>query len=391
MIERIINIPKSQSFFLLGPRQTGKTTFLQHQFPKALWLNLLEDSLFQRLLRSPDLLAEMVRAKPKEMWVVIDEVQKIPELLNIVHLLIEERKQKFILTGSSARKLKGHGVNLLAGRALEKKFHPLTAEELGETFDLRRALQYGQLPAVFTSESPRELLDTYVGMYLKEEVQQEALVRRLDQFARFMEIAAFSQGQVLSVLSVASDVGVSRNTAESYFQILEDLLLAVRIPVFQKKSKRKISTHPKFYFFDVGIYRALRKTGPLDPIEEIEGVAIESLVFQELRACIDNHAIDAKLYFYRTQSKSEVDFIIYGPDSFTAIEVKRSSRIQSKDLNSLREFISDYPKATALLFYLGNEERMTDDGIQLKPLRKALLDLKDILLNVRKRASTDIG
>lgn len=375
MVDRIIKIPKSQSFFLLGPRQTGKTTFLRAHFPKAFWVNLLDEGLFQKLLRSPELLAEMVRAQSKETWIIIDEIQKIPELLNIVHLLIEERKQKFVLTGSSARKLKRQGVNLLAGRAIEKRFHPFSAEELGEAFDLNRALKYGQLPPLLTVESPREFLDTYVGMYLKEEVMQEALVRRLDQFAKFMEVAAYSQGQILSVLSVASDLGVSRNTAESYFQILEDLLLAVRLPVFQKRAKRKITTHPKFYYFDVGVYRALRRVGPLDPVEEIEGAAIESLVFQELRACIDNHSIDAELYFYRTQSKTEIDFVVYGAAIFVAIEVKRSSRIQKKDLDPLREFAADYPKAKLLMIYLGEEERVTEEGIRLIPLAKALPQL----------------
>lgn len=379
MIDRIIKIPKTQSFFLLGPRQTGKTTFLKARFPEALWINLLDEGLCQRLMRSPDLLAEMVRAKPKDMWVVIDEIQKLPQLLNLVHLLIEERKQKFVLTGSSARKLKRDGVNLLAGRALGKKFHPLSAEELGDNFDLKRALKYGQLPSLIGAESPRELLDTYVGMYLREEIQQEALVRRLEQFAKFMEVAAFSQAQVLSVLSVASDLGVSRNTAESYFQILEDLLLAVRVPVFQKRAKRKITTHPKFYYFDVGVYRALRKKGPLDPEEEIEGVALESLVYQELRACIDNHGMDVELFFYRTQGQSEVDFVVYGLDGFFAIEVKRSARIQKKDLNSLREFKVDYPEAKVFIFYLGAEERVTEDGIHMIPLRDALLRLKSLL------------
>jgi len=380
MIERNFNMPKRQSFFLLGPRQTGKTTFLKAHFPDALWFNLLEEGLYQRLLRAPDLLSEIVRTKPKDVWVVIDEIQKIPQLLNVVHLLIEERKQKFVLTGSSARKLRRDGVNLLAGRALEKKFHPLTAEELGADFNLKRALKFGQLPAILDAEAPRELLDSYVGMYLKEEVQQEALVRRLDQFAKFMEVAAFSQAQVLSVLSVATDLGVSRNTAESYFQILEDLLLAKRLPVFQKRAKRKITVHPKFYYFDVGIFRSLRKIGPLDPEEEIEGAAVESLVFQELRACIDNQSIDAEMFFYRTQSKSEVDFVIYGPDCFVAIEVKRSSRIQKNDLASLREFKMDYLQAKCYLFYLGEDNRITDDGIHLMPLGQALSNLKSLIL-----------
>lgn len=379
MIDRIINIPNSQSFFLFGPRQTGKTTFLKNRFKDAYWINLLDDGIYQKLLIRPNLLLEIVRARPIDQWIIIDEVQKIPELLNLVHLLIEERKQKFILTGSSARKLKKEGANLLAGRALDKKFHPLSAEELGVSFDLKEAILYGQLPSLIAVESKKDALSSYVGMYLKEEIQQEALVRRLDQFARFLEVAAFSQAQVLSVLSVASDLGVSRNTAESYFQILEDLLLAYRIPVFQKRAKRKTSTHPKFYFFDVGVYRTLRKKGPLDPVEEIEGAAIESLVFQELKACIDNHGLSLDIFFHRTQDKCEVDFVLYGEDGFFAIEVKRSSRINSNDLSSLKLFQKEYPEAKAYVFYLGEDERITDDQIHIIPLRKALLGLKQLI------------
>lgn len=379
MIERIINVPNSQSFFLFGPRQTGKTTFLKARYKNAYWINLLDDGTFQKLLIQPNLLLEIVRARPVDQWVIIDEVQKIPNLLNIVHLLIEERKQKFILTGSSARKLKKAGVNLLAGRAIDKKFHPLSAEELGDDFNLKEAILYGQLPSLIGVESKKDALSSYVGMYLKEEIQQEALVRRLDQFARFLEVAAFSQAQVLSVLSVASDLGVSRNTAESYFQILDDLLLAYRIPVFQKRAKRKTSSHPKFYFFDVGVYRTLRKKGPLDPVEEIEGAAIESLVFQELRAYVDNHGASLDIFFHRTQDKSEVDFVLYGDDGFYAIEVKRSSKINSYDLSSLKLFKKEYPEAKAYLFYLGEDERITDDQIHIVPIRTALLNLKTFL------------
>jgi predicted AAA+ superfamily ATPase len=380
MIERIINIPKSQSFFLFGPRQTGKTTFLKSRFKDAYWINLLDSGIFQELLVRPNLLLELVRARPCEQWIIIDEVQKIPELLNLVHILIEERKQKFILTGSSARKLKSAGINLLAGRALDKKFHPLSAEELGSKFNLKEAILYGHLPSLLESESKKNALSSYVGMYLKEEIQQEALVRRLDQFARFLEVAAFSQAQVLSVLSIASDLGVSRNTAESYFQILEDLLLAYRIPVFQKRAKRKTSSHPKFYFFDVGVYRTLRKKGPLDPVEEIEGAAIESLVFQELKAMIDNHDLDLEIFFHRTQDKCEVDFILYGEDGFFAIEVKRSSRINSFDLSSLKLFKKEYPEAETFLFYLGEDERVTDDHIRIVPMGQALLQLNKYLV-----------
>jgi predicted AAA+ superfamily ATPase len=351
-----------RAFFLLGPRQTGKTTYLKEHFKEAFWINLLDHSMFQQLLRSPSLLLEIVRARPADQWIIIDEVQKIPELLDIVHILIEERKQKFVLTGSSARKLKRAGVNLLAGRALDKKFHPLSAEELKSNFNLIEAIKYGMLPS-----------------FLKEEVQQEALVRQLDQFARFLEVAAFSQGQVLSILSVASDLGVSRNTAESYFLILEDLLLAYRIPVFQKRSKRKTTSHPKFFYFDVGVYRTLRKLGPLDSENEIDGIGLESLVFQEILALIDNHGIQLKIYFHRTKDKSEIDFILYGEDGFFAIEVKRSHRIQAKDLSSLKLFQKEYPEVKSFVFYMGTDQRVTEDKIHILPVEYALLNLKKIL------------
>jgi predicted AAA+ superfamily ATPase len=379
MIERNLNPPKSQSFFLLGPRQTGKTTYLKEHFKEAFWINLLDHSMFQQLLRSPSLLLEIVRARPADQWIIIDEVQKIPELLDIVHILIEERKQKFVLTGSSARKLKRAGVNLLAGRALDKKFHPLSAEELKSNFNLIEAIKYGMLPSLLTAESKKEALGSFVGMYLKEEVQQEALVRQLDQFARFLEVAAFSQGQVLSILSVASDLGVSRNTAESYFLILEDLLLAYRIPVFQKRSKRKTTSHPKFFYFDVGVYRTLRKLGPLDSENEIDGIGLESLVFQEILALIDNHGIQLKIYFHRTKDKSEIDFILYGEDGFFAIEVKRSHRIQAKDLSSLKLFQKEYPEVKSFVFYMGTDQRVTEDKIHILPVEYALLNLKKIL------------
>lgn len=315
----------------------------------------------------------------KKSWVIVDEIQRLPELLNYVHQLIELLKIKFVLTGSSARKLKKKSVNLLAGRALSRKFHPLTAYELGSSFSLEKSLLYGHLPESVNSQNPKEFLRSYVGTYLKEEVQQETLVRNISIFGQFLESLAFSQGQVLSAQSIASDLGIDRKTVESYVQIIEDLLLGIRIPVFQKKAKRKMSTKPKFYYFDVGVYHTLRKKGPLDLDEEIAGPALETLVLQDLRAIIDNKNYDAEIYFYRTTQKIEVDFVIYGNDSFSGIEVKRTSRIREEDLAGIRMFKSDYPKAKCFIFAMEKIARVTEDGIEIIPLEYAMKNLEAIL------------
>ncbi|MBN8536393.1 MAG: ATP-binding protein [Deltaproteobacteria bacterium] len=380
MYPRFFNYMKSQSFFLLGPRGTGKSTWLRAQFPEALYIDLLSEGLFQEFLRHPESLRERIlaQARPKD-WVILDEIQRVPELLNEVQRLMSERQQKFILTGSSARKLKKNHANLLAGRAMTKFFSPLTATELGDHFDIHHSLKFGHLPMTFSTESPRDYLKSYVGTYLREEVQQEALVRNLSVFAYFLEVLAFSQGQVVSVSAMATDCGVDQKTAEAYIQLTEDLLIAHRIPVFQKKSKRKMSVKPKFYYFDVGVYRALRKIGPLDSDEEIQGAAIETLIFQEIRAQIHNLNLDLEIFFYRTQNKIEVDFILYGEDGLFAIEVKRNHRIQPEDLKGLALVHLDYPKAKLFLIYSGNEERVINESIHAVPIQKFLKELPSYL------------
>lgn len=338
----------------------------------------MDQGLYQEYLRSPSNFKEHIMAS-KKSWVIVDEIQRLPELLNYVHQLIELLKIKFVLTGSSARKLKKKSVNLLAGRALSRKFHPLTTYELGSSFSLEKSLLYGHLPESVNSQNPKEFLRSYVGTYLREEVQQEALVRNISIFGQFLESLAFSQGQVLSAQSIASDLGIDRKTVESYVQIIEDLLLGIRIPVFQKKAKRKMSTKPKFYYFDVGVYHTLRKKGPLDLDEEIAGPALETLVLQDLRAIIDNKNYDAEIYFYRTTQKIEVDFVIYGNDSFSGIEVKRTSRIREEDLAGIRMFKSDYPKAKCFIFAMEKIARVTEDGIEIIPLEYAMKNLEAIL------------
>jgi len=377
MLIRSITYSSQSSFFLLGPRGTGKSTWVKQQFPGAAYIDLLKDSTFSELAAHPDRLLSLALGAA-DQWVVIDEVQKLPLLLDEVHRRIENEGRRFVLTSSSARKLKRSGANLLAGRARTLAMHPLTAVELGTRFDLRHSLLYGHLPTVYFADDPAHYIKSYVGTYLKEEVQQEALVRNIGIFAKFLEAASFSQASVLNIQNVANDCGLSRKTAENHFHLLEDLLLAVRLPVFQRRAKRKMAQHCKFYFFDAGVYRGLRPRGPLDPIEEIDGAAIETLVMQELRATNDNLNCGYQIGYWRTQDQREVDFILYGENGLLAIEVKRSSRWGQDDLKHLRAFLGDYPEASGYLFYGGDQEYHVD-GIRVIPLSKALKQLPQLL------------
>ncbi|MFM9968183.1 MAG: ATP-binding protein, partial [Burkholderiales bacterium] len=253
MYSRLLTPSCTQSFFLFGPRGTGKTAWLREHFSAAPFFDLLDSATYTELLASPRRLDDRIPSNYKG-WVVVDEIQRVPELLNEVHRLIESRRLQFVLTGSSARKLRARGVNLLAGRALTRQMHPLCAAELGRDFDLKRAIQFGTLPFACTTEKPRDYLASYVSTYLREEIQQEGLTRNLAAFGRFLEAASFSQGSVLNISSVARECGVQVKMADAYFGILEDLMIAVRIPVFARRAKRRLVAHPKFYFFDAGVY-----------------------------------------------------------------------------------------------------------------------------------------
>ncbi len=368
----------SRSFFLFGPRGTGKTSWLKEKIPQGLYIDLLNQEIFFDLLQNPHRIEEMIPKGWKD-WIIIDEVQKIPELLNEVHRMIESYRYKFILTGSSARKLKQKGTNLLAGRALYYKMFPLTAIELGEDFHIEKSLKYGQLPTVHAEDVKAEdYLKSYIHVYLREEVMQEGLTRNAAAFARFLQVASFSQGSTVNVTEIAREASIERKTVEDYFQIAEDLLLASRIPVFTKRAKRKTVTHSKFFYFDVGVYRALRPMGPFDSPEEAEGPALESLVFQELQAINSYWDFGYELYFWRTVDKLEVDFILYGPKGLVAIEVKRSQKIRSADLKALHAFHSDYPIAKLYLFY-GGSQRLYFDDIEAIPIGEALQCLPQLL------------
>lgn len=341
--------------------------WVRELFPKALWIDLLDPESARLLQSRPERLRELVDGSPGKPQVVIDEVQKVPELLGVVHALIEERKGlQFILTGSSARKLKRSGIDLLSGRALLKTLHPFLAEELGERFSLPESLRRGLLPLVLGSEDPPEAMKAYISLYLREEVQMEGLVRNLGGFGRFLEAISFSHAAFLNLSNISRECEVERKTVEGFVQILEDLLLGFKVPVFTRRAKRDTSSHPKFYLFDPGIYHSLRPRGPLDRPEEAEGAALEGLVVQHLRAWNSYRGEPNKLFCWRTRSGVEVDAILYGEDGFWAIEVKNSRKIHPIDVRSLKAFNEDYPESEPLLIYRG-AKRLKVEGILCIP------------------------
>lgn len=354
-----------QSFFLLGPRGTGKSTFVRANFPDALYIDLLQPDLYRSLLARPERLREMVHGNPGTPVIVLDEIQKVPQLLDVVHALMEEdRRRRFVLTGSSPRKLKREGADMLAGRALLKRMHPFVAGELGKAFSLPDALRHGMIPVVVGSPDPEATLQSYVDLYLREEIQAEGLTRNIGNFTRFLEAASFSHGSQLTVSNISRECGVERKTVEGYLSILEDLLLTFRVPVFTRKAKRATVSHPKFYFFDTGLYNALRPKGPLDRPEEIGGATLEGLVAQHLLAWIDHRRPDVTLNYWRTRSGNEVDFVLYGKNTFRAIEVKNAATVHPADLRGLKTFGEDYPEAERILLYRG-KERLLVDGIRV--------------------------
>ena len=374
-INRLFKNPE-QSFFLFGPRRTGKSTLMHKRYPEALWIDLLNPETLRTYSASPERLFDLVHGNPEKKIIVIDEIQKIPSLLSVVHALIEEKKERqFILTGSSSRKLKRTGADLLAGRALSRHLHPFMAAELGTAFSLNQTLINGMLPVLWGSVNPSDALQAYVGLYLKEEIQAEGLVRNLESFSRFLEIVSFSHGSVLNITNISRECQVKRKTVENYIEILEELLLAYKLPVFSRRAQRELSTHPKFYLFDVGVFRALRPKGPLDRIEEIDELALEGLVAQHLKAWNDYNTELHSIGFWKTRSGLEVDFVVYGPQGFWALEVKNAAKIHSTDLKPLEAFLVDYPMAKGILLYRGKDKLLQKDIL--------CLPVDDFLKNLR--------
>lgn len=372
---RIFN-PPAGSYFLFGPRGTGKSTYLRQAYPNALWLDLLDAETQRLYLARPERLVELVRGNPGKTTVVVDEIQKAPGLLDTIHQLIEAQPDlSFVLTGSSARKLRRGAANLLAGRLLELSMHPFMACELEGEFQLDQALRIGLVPLIVGSPDAQARLSAYISLYLREELQAEGLVRQVGSFARFLESIAFSHGGVLNISEVARECETSRKTVEGYVEILEDLLLAFRVPIFSKRAKRQLIKHEKFYYFDAGVFRSVRPKGPLDRPEEIDGGALEGLVAQHLRAWCAYRKRDDQLYYWRTKAGNEVDFVVYGETCFVAMEVKRAAKISSKDVVSLKSFREDYPQAQAALLYFG-KDKLNIDGIMCVPCEDFLRALR---------------
>ena len=367
MFTRILRPPKS-SFFLFGPRGSGKTTWLRENFRDAYRVDLLDEALYQRYLADVSVFDRELRARPAGSWVVVDEIQRLPSLLNEVHRAIEERKQRFALTGSSARKFRRAGVNLLAGRAVRRTMYPFAPEELGAAFELDRALRSGTLPLIWESEDPEDTLAAYVRMYLKEEIQAEAVVRNLPGFARFLPIAALLHGQSLNTSNIARDAGVARTTVNGYVQILQDTLIASLLPAFEGKLRVRERRHPKLYFVDPGLVRALKGAKGV-PLAEERGALLEGFVHMLLCLYRDSRGLCDDLHYWAPAEAqaTEVDFLASRGQEHFAIEVKSSARVRDEHFRGLRAVDGLKGLKARLLVHLGVETGRTADGIDVLP------------------------
>jgi predicted AAA+ superfamily ATPase len=365
-----------RSFFLFGPRGTGKTTWLRQELPAARWYDLIRDREVLRLTRDPGLFSREVQALPRGTWVVVDEVQRLPALLNEVQDLIARHghRVRFALTGSSARKLRRERANLLAMRLVNRQFFPLTAAELEGDFAVERVLRFGTLPAVAAARTHAEridLLDAYAANYLTQEIRAEALVKRLDAFTRFLDVAALANGQVTNLAGIARDAAVARPTVQGYFETLTDTLIGTFLPAWRVRAKVKEVAHPKFFFFDPGVVRAL--TGRLrEPLHETErGSLLETYVLGELRAWLNVAGAGGQLAYWRTPSGSEVDFVWSRGGRAVGIEVKASIRWRSGDGRALQELLASRVVRRGFGVYLG-DAALRDGRIEVLPLRAFL-------------------
>ena len=353
---------ETDSVFLFGARQTGKSVLLKTLFPNSLYFDLLETDFQNRLREHPDILREMLENTEDGSLVIIDEIQLVPQLLDEVHLLISRKNFRFVLCGSSARKLKRQGVNTLGGRALPENLYPLVSAEIPD-FDLQRALTHGMLPKIYLSERPTRLLQAYVDIYMKEEIQAEALVRNLRSFSRFMEVAALTNGEIVNYSNIASDCGVSATTVTDYFSILQDTLIGYLVPAFTDKQKRRLMQAPKFWFFDVGVANHLLHRSQLVRGTIEYGHAFEHFVIQELIAYIGYHYHSHRLTYWRTYTGLEVDAVITDASGqpVLAIEIKSVLEVQRKHLKGLHAFHADYPDCQLMCVSLDKLSRQSED------------------------------
>jgi predicted AAA+ superfamily ATPase len=348
----------NESVFLWGARQTGKSTLVKSMFPDALLFDLLLNSHFKELLNNPSLLREMIEADNSIRTVIIDEIQLLPPLLNEIHWLIANKGVRFIMSGSSTRKILRAGVNLLGGRALRYELYPLVSAEIPD-FDLLKALNNGLLPHLYNAANANKMLSAYIGSYLRDEIAAEAQVRNVPSFGRFLEVAALTNGEMVNYTNIASDTGVSVNTVKSYFHILEETLLGRYLPSFQKKPKRRVISAPKFYLFDVGIANSLLKRGKIEFGTEIFGKAFEHFIYQEIYAHSSYSDINYPIYYWRTASQLEIDFVL--GDHEVAIEVKSTTQANPRHLKGLKAFAEEYNVKHKILISNDSYPRSVDD------------------------------
>lgn len=379
MLRRSLRLPAPglETFFLWGPRQTGKTTLLRETYPNVRWVDLLKADEYRRYLERPESLREEIEAGPAPLQVVIDEIQKVPALLDEVHWMHERRRIRFALCGSSARKVRRGAANLLGGRAVRYELHGLTAGEIGRDLDLVRLLNHGYLPAHYAADRPDRLLAAYVGDYLREEVAAEGLVRNLPFFSTFLGAAALSDGALVNFANIARECGVSAPTVKDHFGILEDTLLGRWLPAYTRRPKRRVIGAPKFYFADVGVVNVLARRGRLEPGGELFGKAFENWVHHELVAANAYGAHAHDLSYWRLASGIEVDFIV-GQMSL-AIEAKATARITADHLKGLRHLREDHPEARRVVVCLEARRRRTEDGIEILPARTFVESLDELL------------
>lgn len=366
-IQKILDI-QDDSVFLWGARQVGKSTLVKKLFPDAKIYDLLKSDEYSRLLRRPQLLREELMSYDETNVVVIDEIQKIPALLDEVHWLIVNRGIRFVLCGSSARKLKRVGTNLLGGRALPVMLFPFVSAEIPD-FDLFRAINNGMIPRHYMVQNPQKRLEAYIGVYLKEEIQEEAVVRQLSSFNRFLDVAAQCDGEMINYTNIAQDCGVSATTIKEYFNILEQTLIGYMVPAFTLSKKRRAITTKKFYYFDVGVVNYLLNRSNLLPGSIDFGHAFEHFMIQEIIAYLSYNEKKEKLSYWRTSNGYEVDAII--GDARVAIEFKSSEEVQSKHTKGLKAFEEDFPDAKKIIVSLDRNKRILN-GIEVIPAMEFL-------------------
>jgi predicted AAA+ superfamily ATPase len=367
-LSQISEIIKLKSCFLLGPRQTGKSTLLKTALAEAPVWNLLDVSVFLNVSADPSIIRRQIRAmKPKPSVVVIDEIQKLPLLLNEVHLMIEEDKIRFVLTGSSARALRRQGVNLLAGRARMSYLHPFVSRELGSDFDLLRALNRGLIPSIYLSDAFDSDLADYAGTFLKEEIMNEGLSRNIPAFSRFLEVAALSNGTVINFTNLASDTQAKRTTVVDWYDVLKDTLIAHELPAWNKSIKRKAIQAGKYYLFDTGVARHLAKAPLITERSKAFGDAFEHFLFLELKAA-QSYAYLQDLHYWRSTSGFEVDFLV---NNSIAIEAKGKINLDSKDFKGLKA-IGDEPGIRRRILVCMREKKEVHSGIEVMPWQEFL-------------------